>query len=93
MKVGDVLRDWIKALYFANAKIGNPAMPKRLTQLEGKSLFDIASCARPGSPRRDRLSPEKVEQIALTVRRGPVSHGQGRDSRPEYKKHVSKRAE
>jgi len=33
-------------------------MPKRLVQLEGKPLFDLASYARPGSTRRDRLSPE-----------------------------------
>ena len=46
-------------------------MPKHLIQLEGKPLFDIASYARPGSSRRDRLSPEEIEQITLTVRRAP----------------------
>jgi predicted RNA-binding protein YlqC (UPF0109 family) len=46
-------------------------MPKRLIQLEGRPLFDIASYARPGSSRRDRLSPEEIEQITLTVRRAP----------------------
>jgi hypothetical protein len=46
-------------------------MPKHLIQLEGKPLFDIASYARPGSTRRDRLSPGETEQIILTVRRAP----------------------
>ncbi len=46
-------------------------MPKHLIQLEGRPLFDIASYARPGSPRRDRLSPEETEQITLTIRRAP----------------------
>jgi hypothetical protein len=46
-------------------------MPKRLVQLEGKPLFDIASYARAGSSRRDRLSPKQIEQITLTVRRAP----------------------
>jgi hypothetical protein len=46
-------------------------MPKRLVQLEGKPLFDIASYARPGSTRRDRLSPVETEQITLTVHRAP----------------------
>jgi hypothetical protein len=46
-------------------------MPKHLIQLEGKPLFDIASYARPGSSRRDRLSPEELGQITLTVRRAP----------------------
>src|ERR1700733_527683 len=46
-------------------------MPKRLIQLEGKPLFDLASYARPGSSRRDHLSPEEIEQITLTVRRAP----------------------
>ncbi len=46
-------------------------MPKHLIQLEGRPLFDIASYARPGSSRRDRLSPEEIEQITLTVRRAP----------------------
>src|SRR5580658_7762896 len=52
-------------------ELGRPAMPKRLIQLEGKPLFDIASYARPGRSRRDRLSPEEIEQISLTVRRAP----------------------
>jgi Relaxase/Mobilisation nuclease domain len=34
-------------------------------------LFDLFSYARPGSGRRDRLSPAEVEQIARTVRRTP----------------------
>src|SRR3984957_3956751 len=51
--------------------LGRPAMPKHLIQLEGKPLFDIASYARPGSSRRDRLSPEELGQITLTVRRSP----------------------
>jgi hypothetical protein len=46
-------------------------MPKHLIRLEGKALFDIASYARPGSSRRDRLSPGEIEQITLTVRRAP----------------------
>jgi hypothetical protein len=46
-------------------------MPKRLVQLEGTPLFDLASYARPGLSRRDRLSPEEIEQITLTVRRAP----------------------
>lgn len=46
-------------------------MPKHLIQLEGRPLFDIASYARPGSSRRDRLSPEELGQITLTVRRAP----------------------
>ncbi len=46
-------------------------MPKRLVQLEGKPLFDIASYARLGSSRRDRLSSKEIEQITLTVGRAP----------------------
>lgn len=46
-------------------------MPKRLVQLNGRPLFDLASYARPGLSRRDRLSPEEIEQITLTVRRAP----------------------
>jgi predicted RNA-binding protein YlqC (UPF0109 family) len=46
-------------------------MPKRLVQLEGRPLFDVASYARPGSSRRDRLSLAEIEQITLTVRRAP----------------------
>src|ERR1700722_6674472 len=52
-------------------KPGRPAMPKHLIQLEGRPLFDIASYARPGSSLRDRLSPEELGQITLTVRRSP----------------------
>src|SRR5580658_6850454 len=52
-------------------ELGRPAMPKHLIQLEGKPLFDIASYARPGSSRRDRLSPEELGQVILTVRRAP----------------------
>src|SRR3984885_13390165 len=46
-------------------------MPKRLIQLEGRPLFDLASYARPGPSRRDRLSPGEIEQTTLTVRRAP----------------------
>jgi hypothetical protein len=46
-------------------------MPKRLIRLEGEPLFNLWSYARPGSSRRDRLSPPEVEQITLTVRRTP----------------------
>ena len=46
-------------------------MPKRLIQLEGEPHFSLWSYARPGSSRRDRLSPEEIEQITLTVRRTP----------------------
>jgi hypothetical protein len=46
-------------------------MPKRLIQLEGNPLFNLASYARPGSSRRDHLSSEETEQISLTVRRAP----------------------
>jgi hypothetical protein len=46
-------------------------MTKHLIQLEGKPLFDIASYARPGSSRRDRLTPEEIEQVTLTVQRAP----------------------
>lgn len=46
-------------------------MPKHLIQLEGRPLFDIASYARPGYSRRDRLSPEELGQVTLTVRRAP----------------------
>jgi hypothetical protein len=46
-------------------------MAKRLIRLEGKPLFDIFSYARQGSSRRDRPSPEEIEQITLTARRTP----------------------
>ncbi len=46
--------------------------PVRLPRSDGRGmLFDIASYARPGSLRRDRLSPGETEQITLTVRRAP----------------------
>jgi hypothetical protein len=34
-------------------------------------LFNLWSYGRPGSSRRDRLSPREIEQITLTVRRAP----------------------
>src|SRR5579859_6072928 len=37
----------------------------------GRPLFDIASYARSGPERRDRLSPAEIEQISRTVRRSP----------------------
>jgi hypothetical protein len=46
-------------------------MPKHLIQLEGRPLFGIASYARPGSTRRDRLSPQELGQVIRTVRRTP----------------------
>jgi len=46
-------------------------MPRRLIDLAGEPLLDIASYARRGPGRRDRLSPAEVEQIARTVRRVP----------------------
>ena len=46
-------------------------MPKRLVRLEADPLFNLWSYARPGSSRRDHLSPEETEQISLTVRRAP----------------------
>jgi hypothetical protein len=46
-------------------------MPKRLIRLEGEPLFDIFSYAREGSSRRDRPSPEEIEQITLTAWRAP----------------------
>lgn len=39
--------------------------------LSGRPLLDIASYARRGPGRRDRLSPAEVEAIARTVRRTP----------------------
>ncbi len=41
-------------------------MPKRMTD-PYRPLFDIASYARRGPGRRDRLSPAEVQQIARTV--------------------------
>jgi Relaxase/Mobilisation nuclease domain len=46
-------------------------MPRRLIDLAGVPLLDIASYARRGPGRRDRLSPAEVEQITRTVRRVP----------------------
>jgi type IV secretory pathway VirD2 relaxase len=46
-------------------------MPKRLVDIPGVPLLDIASYARRGSGHRDRLSPAEVQQIARTVRRTP----------------------
>lgn len=47
-------------------------MPKlRVSLFEGRPLLDIASYARRGPGRRDRLSPAEIAQIARTVRRVP----------------------
>ena len=46
-------------------------MPRRLIDLRGRPLLDIASYARPGPGRRDQLSPEEIEHISLTVHRAP----------------------
>jgi hypothetical protein len=46
-------------------------MAKRLIDIRGVPLLDIASYARRGPGHRDRLSPAEVEQIARTVRRTP----------------------
>lgn len=47
-------------------------MPKlRISLFEGRPLFDVASYARRGPDRRDRLSPAEIAQIARTVRRVP----------------------
>jgi hypothetical protein len=46
-------------------------MPKRLIDLGAKPLLDVASYARPGPDRRDRLSHDEIELIARTVRRTP----------------------
>lgn len=46
-------------------------MPRRTVSLRGEPLLDIASYARKGPGRRDRLSPGEVERIARTVRRTP----------------------
>ncbi len=58
-------------------------MPKRMTDAH-RPLFDIASYARRGPGRRDRLSPAEVQQIARTVGRTPevmvkVLSGGGQD--------------
>ena len=47
-------------------------MPKlRISSLEGRPLLDVASYARRGPERRDRLSPEEVALIGRTVHRTP----------------------
>ena len=46
-------------------------MPRPPVSLRGEPLLDIASYARRGSGRRDRLSPGEIERIARTVRRTP----------------------
>ena len=46
-------------------------MPRRPTSFDGRPLLDIASYARRGQGRRDRLSPEEIEHISLTVHRTP----------------------
>lgn len=47
-------------------------MPKlKVSLLEGRALLDIASYARRGPGRRDRLSPPEVAHISRTVRRVP----------------------
>ncbi len=46
-------------------------MPKRLIDLGARPLLDIASYARRGPARRDRLSRDEIELISRTVRRTP----------------------
>ena len=47
-------------------------MPKlRISALEGRALLDVASYARRGPGRRDRLLPEEVALIGRTLRRTP----------------------
>jgi hypothetical protein len=47
-------------------------MPKlRISGLDGQPLLDIASYARRGPGRRDRLTPAELELIERTVRRTP----------------------
>lgn len=46
-------------------------MPRRPINFAGQPLLDIASYARRGPGRRDRLSPGEIERIARTVRRTP----------------------
>ena len=47
-------------------------MPRRLIDVGGqKPLLDVASYARPGPGRRDRLSQDEIELIERTVRRTP----------------------
>src|SRR3984957_21092195 len=52
-------------------RAGSKGMPKRLIDIPGVPLLDIASYARRGPGHRDRLSPAEVQQIARTVRRTP----------------------
>jgi hypothetical protein len=47
------------------------AMPNPTIDVRGRALLDIASYARRGPGRRDRLSPAEVQQIARTVSRTP----------------------
>jgi hypothetical protein len=51
--------------------MGRIGMPRRLIDLEGRPLLDIASYARPGPGRRDHLSPGEIEHISRTVHRAP----------------------
>lgn len=46
-------------------------MPNPTIDVRGRALLDIASYARRGPGRRDRLSPAEVQQIARTVSRTP----------------------
>src|SRR6266513_1569207 len=46
-------------------------MPRRLIDLGATPLLDIASYARRGPSRRDRLSQDEIELITRTVRRTP----------------------
>lgn len=47
-------------------------MPKmRVSSFDGQPIFDIASYARRGPARRDRLSPAELAQISRTVNRAP----------------------
>ena len=46
-------------------------MPSRPISFDGRPLLDIASYARRGLGRRDRLSPEAIELISRTVHRVP----------------------
>ena len=46
-------------------------MPRRLLDLKAVPLLDLASYARRGPGRRDRLAPAELEIIARTVHRAP----------------------
>ena len=46
-------------------------MPRRPINFRGEPLLDVASYARRGPGRRDRLSPGEIERVARTVRRTP----------------------